>query len=62
MIHCILPLKNGIDAIHPGYGFLSESAEFAQACAAAGITFVGPSVDVSSTLTVSVSCTTSNYR
>ena len=30
------------DAIHPGYGFLSESAEFAQKCADAGITFVGP--------------------
>jgi pyruvate carboxylase len=39
--------QNGIDAIHPGYGFLSESAEFAQACADAGITFVGPSVEVS---------------
>ena len=36
-----------MDAIHPGYGFLSESAEFAQACADAGITFVGPSVEVS---------------
>ena len=34
-----------IDAIHPGYGFLSESAEFAQACKDAGITFVGPSVE-----------------
>lgn len=35
----------GVDAIHPGYGFLSESPEFAQACADAGITFVGPTVD-----------------
>ena len=32
----------GADAIHPGYGFLSERAEFAEACAAAGITFIGP--------------------
>ncbi|MCI0600605.1 MAG: pyruvate carboxylase, partial [Beijerinckiaceae bacterium] len=30
------------DAIHPGYGFLSESPEFAEACAAAGIIFIGP--------------------
>jgi pyruvate carboxylase len=35
----------GVDAIHPGYGFLSESPEFADACAEAGITFVGPSSD-----------------
>ncbi len=32
----------GVDAIHPGYGFLSERTEFAEACADAGITFIGP--------------------
>jgi pyruvate carboxylase len=36
----------GADAIYPGYGFLSENPELAAACAAAGITFVGPSADV----------------
>ena len=36
----------GADAIHPGYGFLSESASFAEACAACGITFIGPSPNV----------------
>ena len=37
-----LAKEKGVDFIHPGYGFLSENAEFAKACAEAGITFVGP--------------------
>src|SRR5215813_4022132 len=35
--------QTGADAVHPGYGFLSENEDFADACAAAGITFIGPS-------------------
>jgi geranyl-CoA carboxylase alpha subunit len=37
--------RTGADAIHPGYGFLSENAEFALACEHAGITFIGPSAE-----------------
>lgn len=39
-----------VDAIHPGYGFLSENPDFADACAAAGIAFIGPKGDVMRTL------------
>lgn len=38
--------ENGVDAIHPGYGFLSERGDFAKACAQNGIKFIGPSPDV----------------
>lgn len=40
----------GVDAIHPGYGFLSENPDFAEACAKNGITFIGPKPDVMRTL------------
>ncbi|MCD8249992.1 MAG: acetyl-CoA carboxylase biotin carboxylase subunit [Lachnospiraceae bacterium] len=39
-------LNMGADAIHPGFGFLSENSEFARKCAENGITFIGPEADV----------------
>ncbi|CAF1935597.1 unnamed protein product [Rotaria magnacalcarata] len=39
-------VKNDVDAIHPGYGFLSENGDFAKACVEAGISFIGPTHDV----------------
>ena len=45
-----LAKAKGVDAIHPGYGFLAENAEFAQTCADEGIEFIGPTADMMNAL------------
>ena len=42
--------SSGADAVHPGYGFLSENQDFAAACTANGLTFIGPPADVIATM------------
>ncbi|XP_067877671.1 pyruvate carboxylase, mitochondrial-like isoform X2 [Heterodontus francisci] len=42
----LFPQENEVDAIHPGYGFMSERADFAQACVDAGVRFIGPTPEV----------------
>ena len=39
-------VRAGADAVYPGYGFLSENPQLAEACANAGITFIGPTAEV----------------
>ncbi|MBQ3964740.1 MAG: pyruvate carboxylase, partial [Firmicutes bacterium] len=45
-----LAKAKGVDAIHPGYGFLAENADFADMCAANGIEFIGPTGDMMNSL------------
>ena len=45
-----IALKKGVDAIHPGYGFLSENPEFSRKCEEAGIVFIGPSPEMMESL------------
>src|SRR5690349_18160980 len=42
--------QTGADAVHPGYGFLSENPDFAEVCEANGLTFIGPTAEVIATL------------
>lgn len=49
-------LAGGADAVHPGFGFLSENADFAQACLDAELVFIGPSVDSIRRLGDKISC------
>jgi acetyl-CoA carboxylase, biotin carboxylase subunit len=54
--------KAGVDAVHPGYGFLAENREFAQGCEAAGITFIGPSGESLETMGKKLSAKSSMAR
>ena len=45
-----LALKKGVDAIHPGYGFLAENADFSAKCENSGITFIGPTAEMINSL------------
>jgi acetyl/propionyl-CoA carboxylase alpha subunit len=49
-------LAGGAEAVHPGFGFLSENADFAEACEKAGLVFIGPSPKATRTLGDKVSC------
>ncbi|MGP4020924.1 acetyl-CoA carboxylase biotin carboxylase subunit [Saccharopolyspora sp. 5N708] len=51
-------LRTGASAIHPGYGFLSEDADFAEACEENGITFIGPPAPVLATLSDKIAART----